>query len=155
MTEVEGVLCSAVEKVFATMLGAEVKRLDGGVRVSDGGTQVAGSVSLVGHVNGLVSIATSSEFAHQLTGQLLGLNGQDTQSEEMVNDAIGELTNMVGGHLKSQLADRGLACRISIPSIIRGSSFTVESVTDTVQRTVYFRCQGHEFSVEVILKQDS
>jgi chemotaxis protein CheX len=75
--------------------------------------------------------------------------------EEMVNDAFGELTNMIVGHIKSRLGDRGIQCVLTIPSILRGSHFTIESTSSTRRRVSTFRCAGSPVVVEVLLKPNS
>ena len=90
-----------------------------------------------------------------MTGVMLGLSDAEIEGEEMVNDAMGEITNMVTGHLKSTLSDRGLPCVLTIPSIVRGSHFTLEAVSSTHRRVTSFRCDSSNLLVEVLFKPTS
>ena len=73
---------------------------------------------------------------------------------ESVNDAIGELTNMVVGVFKNGLCDAGFPCKLTIPSILRGSNFSVESI-GSAQRHIYsFECRGHRIVADILLKSE-
>jgi chemotaxis protein CheX len=48
--------------------------------------------------------------------------------------------------------DRGLACVLTIPSIIRGSSFSIEPVSSAERRVYFFDCDQYRLGVEVMLK---
>ncbi len=152
IADIEELVCSAVEEVFSTMLSKTAEREQREDPGLNGEAQLAGSVGFVGELSGVVCIYTTKTHANMITAQLLGLPAEEEHGDDMVNDAIGEITNMVGGHFKSRLADRGHLCRLSIPSIIRGSNFTIESVSDTLRQVVCFRCDNQHMTVEVILK---
>jgi chemotaxis protein CheX len=143
---------SAVEEVFNTMLNTKAEREPTGNGGAEAGPQVVGSVCFIGQLSGVVCIWTSQEHANHITCQLLGLGATDERTDEMVNDAFGEVTNMVGGHFKSRLTDRGYPCRLSIPSIVRGSQLVIESVTDTQRMVANFRCGSFPLMVELIIK---
>ena len=49
---------------------------------------------------------------------------------EDVNDALGEIANMLGGHVKQVLSKGGLDINLSIPTVISGESYTVNSMSD-------------------------
>ena len=73
--------------------------------------------------------------------------------DEMVNDAIGELTNMVVGHIKSRLPEGGSGCSLTIPSIVRGSHLSVEPVKNSDHILVTFQCHhGNHVVIKVLLK---
>jgi chemotaxis protein CheX len=133
------------------MLDTQVEPQSAKLLPARGETQVVASVGFVGRFNGLLSVYTTQGLATDITRRLLGTqNGHP--HEDMVNDAVGELTNMVGGQVKSRLADRGFPCRLSLPSIVRGEHFSIGSVTDTTRRTLTFHYHGHALAVEMILK---
>jgi len=45
-----------------------------------------------------------------------GLADHEIEGNEMIDDLIGGLSNMVVGHIKSQLSDRGMPC---VPTLHR------------------------------------
>ncbi len=114
--------------------------------------QVAGAVGFTGKLDGVVYLFTPVSFARLITGRLLGLSDNEIDGDDMVNDAIGELTNMVVGHVKSRMCDRGAACVMTIPSVVRGSHFSITPVSPTDSRTLHFVCQDQHLLVQVLVK---
>ena len=70
----------------------------------------------------------------------------------MVNDAVGELTNMLAGMIKSRLCDKGVTCVISIPAVVRGQSFRIDSVSSTEKHTVFFKYGKYIAMAEIMVK---
>lgn len=117
-----------------------------------GEPQLAGCVSFVGRLSGVVRIYTSLAQARRMTCLLLGLEENDLDGA-MVNDAMGEVTNMIGGNFKSHLCDHGYPCRLSIPSIVRGTNFTIESAPNATRKIMGYMLQGGSLVVEVVVKE--
>ena len=77
----------------------------------------------------------------------------EIDGEEMVNDSMGELGNIVVGHIKSRLCDRGMPCVLTIPSIVRGSQFTIEPTASATRMVLGFKCDDKEqVAIEVLIK---
>lgn len=152
--DMDHLVSSAVASVFGTMLNLPVDEESESAHVNPNEAQIAGSVGFVGVVTGVVFIYSTVTFARNVTRRMIGHDAGIT-GEEMVNDAFGEITNMVVGHIKSRLGDRGMQCVLTIPSILRGSQFTIEPTRSTRRRISTFRCAGNYVVVEVLLKPSS
>jgi chemotaxis protein CheX len=150
--DIEQLINSAVTEVFSTMLNFKVRLDRECTALINGEGHVAGSVGFIGRVSGVVFVYSTNSFARRMTSSLLGLTDHEIDGDEMVNDAMGELSNMVVGHLKSRLSDRGMPCVLTIPSIVRGNHFTIEPVSSTERRIYFFQCDGSQLVVEVLLK---
>lgn len=150
--QIDELVTQAVARAFDTMLNQKVQLEPAHEGMWNGEPHVAGSVGFIGRLAGVVYIYSSASFARRITGQLLGLKDEEIESDEMVNDAIGEITNMVVGQIKSQLSDRGMPCVLTIPSIVRGSHFMIEAVSTTTRRVNSFRCGDHRLIVETLIK---
>jgi flagellar motor switch protein FliN len=75
-------------------------------------------------------------------------------SEEEVYDVIREVSNIIGGNLKSNFADAGLACVLSTPSITNGRDFKV-SPTHVIKPTRFlFSHNDSVIIVEAGVKRD-
>ena len=143
-------LRGATREVFDTMLSMELNEQDA-PSLADG-SRIVGSVSLAGKVSGTVNIHVSDTFAAQITANMLGMELDEIESDEEVHDVIGELSNMIGGDLKSRLCDAGFACELSIPSITSGRDFNVESKGWAVKESVCFQYQDHIALIEAFIK---
>jgi len=150
----------AVGNVFKTMLGRPVLLAES--EAGAGGEsqpkmiapQVVGTVGFVGDASGLIYLYLGEAFANHFTGHVLGLSDFEmkTAGENVVNDAIGELTNMVAGSFKSALCDAGYPCKLAIPSILRGRNFCIESLSSAQRHTYRFDCGGHPVITDIIVK---
>jgi chemotaxis protein CheX len=152
--DMDHLVSSAVASVFGTMLNLPVEEQAESVPATDGEPHMAGSVGFIGVVTGVVFVYSTVNFARKVARGMLG-SEHATTGEEMINDAFGEITNMIVGHIKSRLADRGMTCVLTIPSILRGSNFTIEPTSSTRRRISTFRCAGNQVVVEVLLKPNS
>jgi chemotaxis protein CheX len=76
----------------------------------------------------------------------------EVAGDDIVNDALGELTNMVAGHFKARLKNTGQECLLTIPSVVRGHDFKVASVAGAHRCSVAFQCEASEVRLEVIIK---
>lgn len=151
--DMDQLVSTAVRAVFGTMLNLPVVQEPNKSEVSHGEPHVAGSVGFIGTVSGVVYVYSTVSFARQVTRRILGLKEEAANPrEEMVNDAIGELTNMVVGHIKSRLTDRGMKCVLTIPSIVRGNEFSIEPTASTHRRFSFFRCADNQVVVEALIK---
>jgi flagellar motor switch protein FliN len=56
---------------------------------------------------------------------MLGMEINEVEDEEAVYDVIREVSNIIGGNLKSKFVDAGLSCVLSTPSITNGRDFKV------------------------------
>lgn len=157
----------AISDVFKTMLGREATLTATATQSSEGAwppfpakdgetptPQVVGTVGFLGDANGLIYIYLPVPFATLVTCQLLGMTEAEVEEagDEVVNDAIGELTNMSVGSFKNGLCDIGYPCKLTIPSILRGSNFCIEPISDA-QRYIYsFTCGGHKVVTDILMK---
>jgi chemotaxis protein CheX len=157
----------AASDVFKTMLGRELSLkavVEKGVaswpphQTSSGpidtGPQIVGAVGFVGSVNGLLYLYLDLPFARLCTGHMLGMTDRELEEagDEVINDAIGEITNMTVGSFKNGLCDAGFPCTLTIPSILRGSSFSIEPISSVVRQTYSFECAGHRVVTDILIK---
>jgi chemotaxis protein CheX len=148
-------LRTATQDVFETMLSMELGENEGIEALPPATRQVVGSVSMAGAVSGTVNIYVSDMFARVITADMLGMDLDEVDSEEEIHDVVGELSNMIGGDLKSRLCDAGFECRLSIPSITSGKDFQIESKGWAINEQVFFEYQDHIALIEAFLKNGS
>ncbi len=149
--DLKGLVVNAVNNVFDMMLSLEVEISDADSQAVVDGNKIVGSVSFAGDVMGSISIQVGDTFARLMTAAMLGMESEEVDGEE-VNDVIGELSNMIGGDLKSRFCDSGFPCQLSIPSITSGSDFKIES-RDWMKHECFAFChQQHTALVEVFIK---
>jgi chemotaxis protein CheX len=62
------------------------------------------------------------------------------------------MANMLVGQIKSRLSDRGMPCVLTIPSVVRGSNFSVEATTSIEGHMFSFVSGENRIFVQVLLK---
>jgi chemotaxis protein CheX len=122
------------------------------VHVRDGadrgsGPSIQGQVHIMGAWTGAVVLQCSPAFASQAARRVFGASDR-TPSADDVRDTIGELTNIIGGNLKSVLSDG--ECHLSLPIVIEGQNLSVSVPgTRTVSRHA-FVCDSAPIVVTVL-----
>jgi chemotaxis protein CheX len=142
----------AVKMVFQSMLSMEVNPEPPSDQVADPAGEIIGSVAFIGEASGIIYLYAGATFARVITSRLLGISELEVDNGEMVADAIGELSNMVAGYVKSRLCDGGWSCVLTIPSVVRGQQLSVESSAQTTRRVIGFRNCKYHLLAEVLLK---
>jgi chemotaxis protein CheX len=92
-------------------------------------------------------------LAIRLTGAFLGMSEEEMAGEgpEVMHDTLGEMTNMVAGTFKNSISDRGYQCRMTVPSILRGTNFTIETPSTIFRRLYYFRTFDAPFIADLTM----
>jgi chemotaxis protein CheX len=85
------------------------------------GRHMTGCVAVSGEWNGSVFLACDGDLAAAAAEAMFAAEPGSLSSDE-VSDALGELTNMIGGNIKSLLP---APSRLSVPSVAEGESYTV------------------------------
>jgi chemotaxis protein CheX len=126
---------SSMISVFDTMLACKLTRRDPFIkRGSQPDHEISGIIGLSGRARGAVVLSMCQEAALSATEALLGERPAELNSE--VADAVGELTNIVAGNAKAQLAH--LAMSVSLPTVIMGKSHTIEMPKNAVPICIPF-----------------
>ena len=145
----------AVKEVFQSMLSMDVNPEPPTPLPPDPDGQIIGSVGFIGDATGIIYLYADLSFAKVITSRLLGITEQEVDPGEMVTDAIGELSNMVVGYVKSRLCNNGLPCVLTIPSVVRGQQLSVEGSAQVTKRVIGFcNCKYH-LRAEVMLKDST
>ena len=149
--DLDELVTSAVTELFGTMLRMQMRPVPVQAGFGNDETHVAGVVGFIGKLSGVVYVYTTQSFARRITGTFLGLKDPEIGGE-MVNDAIGELANMLVGQMKSRLTDRGIPCVLTIPSVVRGSHFSVEAISSTEGHVFSYEAEGNRIFIHFLLK---
>ena len=132
-----------VQEVWSSMLGLEIDPVD--IEVEKGEPSVAGSVGVTGASDCLISLEISEIGARQLAAAMFGLD-EDDVSDDDIGDTVGELTNMVGGNIKSLLPEPST---LSLPVVAHGAAPTLRVVGAKTLLHQVFMCGDRPFFVNV------
>lgn len=151
--QVAGYVIGATKEVFSTMVMMEVtdsfplKEL-----VSRFKCSITGMVGFAGTYSGVISIHCPVALALKITSNMLGVDCDEVNDD--LNDAIGEIANMLGGNVKQVLSKGGLDVKLSIPTVISGEDYTVNSLSDNDCVVVPFAVEEYTMLVGLTLKKE-
>ncbi|MGC4082688.1 MAG: chemotaxis protein CheX [Vicinamibacterales bacterium] len=110
------------------------------------GPTLAGIVQITGAWKGAVTVQVPAPLAERLAATMfMRRTGRPTAEEQI--DALGEITNMIGGSVKGLIEGR---CHLSLPAVIAGSGYEVRIPGGRTVNEVAFTCDGHGFVVSVV-----
>ncbi len=107
--------------VWSSFLSLDLEIAPGDPRAALGGSTCTGCVHISGEWNGTVFLQCTAAHA-QAAAEAMFMADPGTLGPDEIGDALGELTNMVGGNIKSLLPEPS---RLSIPSVANGENYTV------------------------------
>jgi chemotaxis protein CheX len=135
----------ATRDVFEMMLGCTPKRV--GLRLKDdqpGTFAVSGVIGITGRAVGTIVFCMSEKMAKEVLKRMVGTEAPSINAE--VCDAVGELTNMIAGAAKSQLAHLELS--ISLPNVISGDPHSVHYPSEIKPFIILFDSELGSFAIE-------
>lgn len=108
---------------------------------------VSSMLGFSGDLTGMLYFHCPDPAARTITAALLG--SDEVTNQEEIQDALGEVTNMVGGGWKNSLSSQGTRVDISIPTAISGASYSINTLAGAQGFSVPFDLVDHQFLVEV------
>ena len=141
----------ATHSVCETMLGVKLTDREP-TREEESPLHSEGVVSLVGLAGdwaGTGALRCSSEMARKMSGLLL--MQEFASVDQDVLDAIGEITNMILGNVKTTLEEILGPMGLSIPTVIYGRNFTTRSVGRSEWSVVPFELDGEILEIQISL----
>ena len=145
---------SDVQDVFTTMVGVEdllhlPLQVDPKTHFSD---CITAMVGFAGIYNGLVSLHVPQKLAISFTSSMIGM--EVTELNEDVNDALGEIANMVAGSFKHHLSKDGHEVRLSTPSVVTGKEYVISSGSLANTLTLLFDSNDEWFMISIVVEID-
>lgn len=144
--EITQAVCGAMQTTF-------------GVKITPGQFEVGtGMVSLVGDVSGVIglvqdelegtmTICLTFETVKDILPRVIG--NSISVTHEMTVDAVGEITNMIFGQIKTELNNRGYGLKLGIPSVVTGRGHFVSQFHRGQYMIIPFYLEGQLFQVHI------
>ncbi len=107
---------------------------------------LAGWVQLCGAWEGGVAVLCSERLARRMAGVMFGVDAAAATATQ-VRDALGELTNMAAGNIKSLLPEPS---RLSLPAVIEGSGYDLEVPGGRLKSSVALDCGGEPLLIKLM-----
>ena len=146
-------LIQDVRNIFSTMMGMDhLLHLPLAVDLASNFTDcLSGMVGFAGEYNGLVSLHVSQHLARRIACRLLDA-GDST--EEDIEDALGEVANILAGAFKSRLSSDSLAIRLSPPYVVSGKRYVIHVAKKPEVMTLLFDSEDEWFIAALAVERD-
>lgn len=149
MQFIEKEICEYTETIWNSILSLTAIPDTNGNGNAENDFALAGCVHITGAWEGTVTIDFPMSLAKQVASIMFSLNNGDVD-KSLIQDALGELTNITGGNIKSLLPE---PCYLSLPAV----AFTDSNMRipgSELVTTVTFNCSGENFRVSLLKKID-
>ena len=112
---------------------------------------VTGIVGFTGDTNGTVAVTFDEQCILKIVSNMFG--EEMTELNDEIADAVGELTNMISGQARKELAEIGKIFQGAIPSVITGKNHKLETMTKGPKIAIPFKTEFGSFTIEVCLER--
>jgi len=143
----ESEVCQYTESIWKSILELDVQKTDELYCPSAGESILAGCVHISGEWEGAVALDCPSELAKRVASIMFKMT-EDELSSDLIQDALGELTNMTGGNIKSLLPE---PCYLSLPAVTM-TEHGLKIPGSELLTKVTFKCWGYKFNVSILKK---
>ncbi len=107
---------------------------------------VTGILNMVSDsVEGVLAVSFPKSVIFELTKRLVGI--EPTDIDEIVEDMVGDITNMVYGGAKTILDDEGYNFDMAIPNVVHEPDINIDFPTDSMVAAVTFKTEVGDFYV--------
>lgn len=134
---------SAMRDVFCLMVASEI--VPSALNCEPSVPEHTAMVGLAGVVCGVITIRCSSTSAALIASRMLALPLEE--AAEQSRDALGEVCNMVAGAFKNQIRELERDCLLSVPTVISGSDYQMQSLAQGELIRRNFLLEGQPISV--------
>jgi chemotaxis protein CheX len=113
---------------------------------------VTGMIGMAGNkARASFAITFKTDIILRIASNMFG--EEVTEFNNEIADMVGEITNMVTGGAKSELAEKGYKFDMAIPTTIMGESHSITHNTKGPVVLIPFNCESGEFFVEVCFEK--
>ncbi|MCC2617699.1 chemotaxis protein CheX [Aestuariibacter halophilus] len=140
---------SALMNVLKTMAQTELKPGKPKKKTDDVSRgDVSGLIGMVGEqVKGSLSITFDEALALEIMNRMLGEKPAKINPE--VTDMVGEITNMICGGAKNELADKGYEFGMATPIVVSGKDHTINHKVDGPKMIMPFTSDAGSAYLEI------
>jgi chemotaxis protein CheX len=109
-------------------------------------TDVTGILNMVSdNVEGVLAVSFTKPVIFELTKRLVGI--EPTDIDDVVEDMVGDITNMVYGGAKTILDDEGYNFDMAIPNVIQEPDINIDFPQDCMLASITFETEVGDFYV--------
>lgn len=139
-------LDASVDETFALMLGCGCRRVP--EAKLDGEASLIAVVGFGGILSGACVVRCSTQAAMKMAACMTGT--EFTAVDATVQDAIGEVCNIVAGSWKSKIPELASNCGLSVPAVIAGTEYRLRIHPPEFKLHHIYSFDGTNFEVMIV-----
>ena len=136
------------KSVWSSMLGLDIQESAPVELPRADERYMIGSIQITGGWNGVVTLACPSTLSREVAALMFGVELEKATPSE-IQDAWGEITNMIGGNIKSLIQG---SSQLSLPTVAEGRDFCMGIPGVRPRGKHFFACNGQAFVIELLEK---
>lgn len=149
--EIRNKIITSVEEIFSSMVMMPVGLAEFTPEINPLVDSISAVIGFAGERKGLLAVHMPQSVAIAVTSSFLMMDVEEMNDD--VDDAIGELANMLGGEIKSVLSENGRDINLSVPTTISGHSYDFQSLRSNERILVAFAVDAGVFCVDCQLEK--
>ena len=142
----EGKMSEAVETVWATLLGLPATLNEAVLTGRLKSSMLTGCIQITGAWQGAVKVECSGGLARRVAAIMFGADDCEVTADQ-INDALGELTNIIGGNIKALLPEPS---QLSMPAVTEGTDYLFSVPGSRPMAEMSFTCDGNPFQITIL-----
>lgn len=148
MTPSDSDILQVVRAVWGTMLGWPIEPI--ATTTSPHGLipSRTGIIQITGVWEGAITLLCDEPLAQEMAAGIFNMD-QKELTKDLIDDALGEMTNVIGGNLKALLPEQ---CYLCLPAVVEGNEYLLRVLKVKPAYVVDFRCQDHFFTLSIFEK---
>lgn len=151
---VKDCLLDSASEVFETMVFMALEEAGEEVQAIDEDVVLLGTITFKGAIEGVLGIGCGLECARTIAANMLGTDPDVDLSADDIDDAVGEVANMVMGSVKARIQNDIGSVDVSIPSVVRGRELqsSLGEGSDSLSVTVYIE-EEHVMTLTLLYRE--
>jgi chemotaxis protein CheX len=145
MEDMEQNIVALSENIWLTVLGLPMTQSDLTNGALPHGPTLDGIITISGAWQGTVILQVPRPLAQRAARIMFSLQEDATLAD--MQDALGEITNMTGGHLKALMSGD---CFLSLPAVVEGNDYSIRIPSAQVLSRVVLDCEGMPAVVSLV-----
>lgn len=112
---------------------------------------VSAVIGLTGDVSGTISVSFTERCILAIVSKMFDEEMKELNEE--INDAVGEITNMISGQARQELEVMGRSLKAAIPTVIMGNNHSITHITSHPIVAIPFNTDNGGFTIEVCFEE--
>jgi len=114
---------------------------------------ISGVIGLTGDVKGSISVSFTEKCILGIVSNMFGEEMKELNAE--IDDAVGEIFNMISGQARQQLEEMGRSLDDAIPTVIRSADHCIRHITEYPVIAIPFKTNDGDFTIEIAFENEA